>query len=172
MLKDIPHLQQPIADHQSLFMTPDRWARIDQLLGEALELPAAERASFLDETCDGDEDLRREVESLLAAHQKAEEKFLKVPAMEMAARRLMAEDDRAPAHSLVGRTLGHYSVISVLGVGGMGEVYLARDGKLDRKVALKLLPAEYTRDASRIKRFEREARAVSALNHPNIITIY
>ncbi|MGE0126843.1 MAG: protein kinase [Blastocatellales bacterium] len=149
-------------------MTPDRWARIDQLLDEALERPSAERSTFLDEVCAQDDDLRREIESLLAAHQKAEEKFLKVPALEIAAKRLAVEENR----SLLGRTLGHYSVISVLGVGGMGEVYLARDAKLDRKIALKLLPDQYTQDAGRIKRFEREARAASALNHPNIITIY
>src|SRR5262245_12670306 len=149
-------------------MTPDRWARIDQLLDEALELPLAERSSFLDEACGEDDDLRREVESLLAAHQKAGEKFLDRPALDLAARQLARKSEQ----SLIGRPLGHYGVLSVLGLGGMGEVYLARDKKLDRKVALKLLPPAYTSDPSRIKRFEREARAASSLNHPNIITIY
>ncbi|HEX9003896.1 MAG TPA: protein kinase, partial [Blastocatellia bacterium] len=149
-------------------MTPDRWARIDQLLDEALERPAAERSVFLDEACLNDPELRREVQSLLAAHQKAEAKFLKLPALDLAAKHLASEKDR----SLIGQTISHYSVISVLGVGGMGEVYLARDSKLERKVALKLLPPQYTQDAGRIKRFEREARAVSALSHPNIIAIY
>lgn len=149
-------------------MTPDRWARIDQLLDEVLERPAAERLAFLNSACLDDHELRREVESLLAAHQKAEEKFLKLPALDLAAQHLAAEKDR----SLIGQTLGAYSVISVLGVGGMGEVYLARDARLERKVALKLLPPQYTQDAARIKRFEREARAASALSHPNIITIY
>jgi len=149
-------------------MTPERWAEVDRLLDEALERSPEDRAAFLESACRGDETLRREVQSLLAAHQQAEEKFLKTPALEVAAQRLAAEEGR----SLIGRTLGHYSVISVLGVGGMGEVYLARDTKLDRRIALKLLPAQYTQDAGRIKRFEREARAASALNHPNIITIY
>ncbi len=149
-------------------MTPDRWARIDQLLDEALERPAAERSVFLDEACLNDPELRREVQSLLAAHQKAEAKFLKLPALDLAAKHLASEKDR----SLIGQTISHYSVISVLGVGGMGEVYLARDSKLERKVALKLLPPQYTQDAGRIKRFEREARAASALSHPNIIAIY
>ncbi|HMX27754.1 MAG TPA: protein kinase, partial [Blastocatellia bacterium] len=149
-------------------MTPDRWARIDQLLDEAMERPATERSAFLDGACLDDQELRREVESLLAAHEKAEEKFLKLPALDLAAQHLAADKDR----SLIGQTISHYGVISVLGVGGMGEVYLARDSKLARKVALKLLPPRFTQDAARIKRFEREARAASALNHPNIITIY
>ncbi|MGH9937326.1 MAG: serine/threonine-protein kinase, partial [Blastocatellia bacterium] len=149
-------------------MTPDRWARIDQLLDEALERPLEERPAFLDESCGADGDLRREVESLLAAHEKAEGKFLDCPAIDLAAQHLAQEVGR----SLIGQTLGHYSVLSTLGVGGMGEVYLARDTKLERKVALKLLPPQYTSDPARIKRFEREARAASSLNHPNIITIY
>jgi serine/threonine protein kinase len=149
-------------------MTPARWAEVDKLLDEAMVRSPQERAAYLDSACSGDDELRREVESLLAAHQKAEEKFMKVPAIEVAAKHISAGKNR----SLVGHLLGHYSVISVLGVGGMGEVYLARDTKLDRNVALKLLPEQYTQDAFRIKRFEREARAVSALNHPNILTIY
>ena len=149
-------------------MNSDRWARIDHLLDEAMELPPAERSAYLNNVCAGDDDLRQEVESLLAAHEKAEAKFLQAPALEIAAQKLAAEKDR----SLIGHVLGHYSVISVLGVGGMGEVYLARDTRLNRKVALKFLPAQFTQDTTRIKRFEREARAASALNHPNIITIY
>ncbi|MEP7336139.1 MAG: protein kinase [Acidobacteriota bacterium] len=149
-------------------MTPDRWARIDKLLDEVMECPAAERSTFLDEACGEDIELRQEIQSLLDAHQKAEAKFLKLPALDLAAQHLAGDTDR----SLIGQTLGAYSVISVLGIGGMGEVYLARDTRLSRKVALKLLPPQFTQDAARIKRFEREARAASALNHPNIITIY
>ena len=133
-----------------------------------MELPVPERSTFLDEACGEDYDLRNEVESLLAAHQKAEGKFLDRPALDLAAQRLAQESGR----SLIGQTLGHFSVISILGVGGMGEVYLARDTKLERKVALKLLPPQFTSDPDRIRRFEREARAASALNHPNILTIY
>jgi serine/threonine protein kinase len=149
-------------------MTPEQWKQIDQLLDEALERSPSERSAFLDEACAGDGDLRREVESLLAAYEKAEEKFLDRPALDLAAQRLAQET----GHSLIDQTLGNYTVISILGVGGMGEVYLARDTRLKRKVALKLLPPQYTSDPTRIKRFEREALAASALNHPNIITIY
>jgi Tol biopolymer transport system component len=149
-------------------MTPDRWARIDQLLDEALERSASGRSAFLDEACGEDGDLRGEVESLLAAHQKVGENFLECPALDLAAQQLARET----GSSLIGGTLGHYSVLSSLGVGGMGEVYLARDMRLRRKVALKLLPSRYTLDPTRIERFEREALAASALNHPNIITIY
>ncbi|MBP6821155.1 MAG: serine/threonine-protein kinase, partial [Acidobacteria bacterium] len=149
-------------------MTPDRWLRIDKLLDEAMELPSAERPAFLHAACIDDEALLREVESLLEAHEQAEAKFLKAPALEIAAQKLAADKDR----SLIGRVLGAYSVISVLGVGGMGEVYLARDTRLNRNVALKFLPSQFTQDAARVKRFKREAQAASALNHPNIITIY
>ncbi len=154
-------------------MAPERWARIDQLLDEAMELPVAERAAFLEQTCADDAELRREVESLLAAHQQAEAHFLQKPALDMAAQQLAGERNSSlPGQSLYGKTLDHYQVLSLLGAGGMGEVYLARDTRLNRQVALKLLPAQFTQDATRIKRFEREARAASALNHPNIITIH
>src|SRR5262245_14326662 len=104
-------------------MTPEQWKQIDQLLDKALERPLAERSTFLDEVCAEDDDLRREVESLLAAHQKAEGKFLDRPALDLAAQQLA----QRTGCSLIGQTLGHYSVLSVLGDGGMGEVYLARD---------------------------------------------
>lgn len=159
-------------------MTPEKWKQIDQLLAQALERSAAEREFFLTEVCGGDVELRREVESLLVAHQAAEVDFLATPALEIAVRDLAHKqtpsfaDDSLVRASLVGTEFGHYNLLSVLGVGGMGEVYLAQDVRLNRKVALKLLLAQYTQDATRIKRFEREARAASALNHPNIITIY
>jgi serine/threonine protein kinase len=149
-------------------MTPERWAQIDQLLAQALERPAAEQPAFIAAACGGDAALRQEVESLLRAYQEAETDFLTTPAFEAAVRELAHEQPE----TLVGTTFGRYHVHSVLGVGGMGEVYLAQDTRLHRKVALKLLPAQFTQDAARIKRFEREARAASALNHPNIITIY
>src|SRR5262245_34520070 len=110
--------RSPLATHHSplatILMTPDRWARIDQLLDEALERPGAERPAFLREVCGADDDLRSEVESLLDAHQKAQEKFLNLPALNLAAQNLAQETGRP----LIGQTLGHYCVLSVLGVGG------------------------------------------------------
>ena len=90
-------------------MTPDRWTRIDQLLDEAMELPIADRPAYLDQACAGDEELRQEVESLLAAYQQAEAKFLKAPALEMAAQQLAAQKDR----SLIGQVFSHYSVMGI-----------------------------------------------------------
>ncbi|HJQ68637.1 MAG TPA: protein kinase [Blastocatellia bacterium] len=148
-------------------MDAERWAKIDRLLDQAMERPPNARAAFLAAACASDDELRREVESLLDAHAHTES-FLSRPALDLAARRLAVEEQP----SLIGKQLGAYQVISVLGFGGMGEVYLARDERLNRKLALKLLPQQFTRDADRVRRFEREARAASALNHPNIITIY
>jgi serine/threonine protein kinase len=148
-------------------MTPESHRRICNLYNSASELATAERSAFLDEACGGDEALRREVESLLAARDKAGDYFA-APAMDVAAR-LLAEENYP---SLAGQSLSHYQVLSLIGAGGMGEVYLAEDTRLRRKVALKLLPAQFTQDADRARRFEREARAASSLNHPNIITIF
>lgn len=148
-------------------MKAERWAQIDRLMDEALERLPGERAAFLAQACAGDDELRREIESLLAAHAKAGT-FLGAPALEVAAKKLA--DEKSP--SLLGRTVGPYQIISLLGVGGMGEVYLARDERLERKLALKLLPRQFMHDPERVRRFEREARAASSTNHPNIITIY
>jgi serine/threonine protein kinase/TolB-like protein/Flp pilus assembly protein TadD len=148
-------------------MTPERYQHVCQLYHRALELAPDERTAFLDGTCGSDEDLRRETESMLLAHEGAGNYFA-VPALNVAAGLLAGQT----IPSLVGRSLNHYQVLSFLGVGGMGEVYLAEDTRLGRKVAIKLLPAEFTRDADRVRRFEQEARAASALNHPNIITIH
>ncbi|HMY75374.1 MAG TPA: protein kinase, partial [Blastocatellia bacterium] len=149
-------------------MAPKRWAQIDQMLEKALERPVAERTAFLDEACGGDAELRREVESLLVAHQEAEAEFLSKPVVEIALEELPA----LPQESLAGKKFGHYRLLSVLGIGGMGEVYLARDERLGRQLALKILPPHFVADDMRVERFAREARAVSALNHPNIVTVY
>ncbi|MDX2034107.1 MAG: SUMF1/EgtB/PvdO family nonheme iron enzyme [Blastocatellia bacterium] len=143
----------------------DRQERIKRIFGEALEKPAGERAAWLAEACAGDEPLRREVESLLG-YETAAGDFIETPAVNLAAR-LLAED-----LTKTGRRIGPYLVRSRIGAGGMGEVWLAEDPRLHRKVALKLLSAHFTADPERIRRFEREARAASALNHPNILTIY
>jgi predicted ATPase/serine/threonine protein kinase len=148
-------------------MTPQRQA--GELYHAALERPPRERAAFLEETCGGDEGLRREVESLLAAHERADGFLATDP--DCGLLMTQAIDARAPA-TVVGRTFGAYEVLSLLGAGEMAEVYLGRDTRLGRNVAVKLLPAKHCLDAERIWRFEREARAASALNHPNIVTLY
>ncbi|MEP7272391.1 MAG: protein kinase [Acidobacteriota bacterium] len=148
-------------------MTPERYQKICELYHRALELTPDERGDFLKVTCSSDAELGQEVESMLRAHECAGTYFA-APAMEVAVGLLAG---RTPP-SLVGQTFHHYQVLSLLGVGGMGEVYLAEDTRLGRKVAIKLLPAEFTQDAERVRRFEQEARAASALNHPNIITIH
>src|SRR5215475_5716170 len=148
-------------------MTPESHRKIYNLYHSASEIALTERSAFLDEACGGDEALRGEVESLLAARERAGDYFA-APAIYVAAGLLAGEN----YPSLVGRSLSHYQVLSLIGAGGMGEVYLAEDTRLRRKVALKLLPAQFTQDADRARRFEREARAASSLNHPNIITIF
>jgi eukaryotic-like serine/threonine-protein kinase len=147
-------------------MTPERYAEITRLCQAALELNASQRAAFLSQACLGDDELRAEVEALLAAD-KAENSFFDAPALEVAAQIFAREQ---PA--LTGQKLGNYQILQQLGAGGMGEVYLAEDTRLRRKVALKLLPAAFTQNAERVRRFEREAQAASALNHPNILTIH
>jgi aminoglycoside phosphotransferase (APT) family kinase protein len=145
----------------------ERWTTVKRLHQEALEREASQRAAFLDEACAGDEALRREVQSLLAYELEAAT-FLESPAVEVTAQSV------TQTHSipLSGRTLSHYQVQSLLGTGGMGEVYLARDPRLERAVALKILPPDLASDADRMQRFVWEAKAASALNHPNVATIH
>ncbi len=148
-------------------MKPERWHQIDELFQAVLEREPAEQAAFLDEACAGDQALRKQVESLLASDEQAES-FIETPAFKEASRLLA---DRQP-ESMVGRAIGPYQIVALLGAGGAGEVYLAQDARLCRRVALKFLPACFTRDEERLRRFEQEARAASALNHPNIVTIH
>ncbi len=152
-------------------MNSDRWQQVDELFDAVLELPINEREKFLTDKCNGDEELCLEVLSLLKAYKKADV-FMESPAMEVAAKNIAQENTFVEHASLVGREIGSYMIERLLGIGGMGEVYLAYDAKLGRKVALKILPAQFVTDTDRIRRFEREARAVSSLNHPNLITIY
>ncbi len=148
-------------------MPPEKLQQIKDIFAAALEQPARHRAEFLAQACADDSELRREVESLLSFEAEAED-FIEKPALAVAAE-LMAEDKTA---SLAGQQITHYQVTKLLGAGGMGEVYLAEDSTLGRKVALKLLPVQFTADVERVRRFELEAKAASALNHPNIITIH
>ncbi len=147
--------------------TPDRYKQAEALFNAALALPAARRRAFLEAACGADAELREEVESLLAAHEQAGP-FIDQPP-DMLATGMLAGDE---ADSESGRLIGRYRVLRMLGKGGMGEVYLAQDTLLDRSVALKLLPAQFTGDPAVLRRFVREAKAASALNHPNILTIY
>ena len=148
-------------------MTPERWQQIKQVFNSALEYEPAQRSSFLSSACDEDAALRQEVESLLAAHEK-DGSFIDSPAYHLSPD--FATEN--PNSLEPGQLVGPYEITSFIGRGGMGELYLAQDNRLRRKVALKLLPSSFKKDESRLERFEQEARAASALNHPNIIVIY
>src|SRR6266436_4465204 len=148
-------------------MTSERWQQVNDLFQLAAERAPKERTTFLQTACQGDEGLRREVESLIASYERAEN-FIESPAFEVVPELLT--DDRAGA--IVGESIAHYRIESLIGVGGMGQVYLARDERLGRKVALKFLPERLTANNEQLSRFKSEARAASALNHPNILTVY
>src|SRR4029453_1459428 len=148
-------------------MTRERHEQIANLYHLALDISPGERSAFLERVCADDRALREEVESLLALDTRAEN-FIETPALLVAADLLAKES----AVLVAGRTVGFYRIISPLGAGGMGEVYLAEDTRLGRKIALKLLPARFTQKLDRLRWFEKEAQAASGLNHPNIITIH
>ena len=148
-------------------MTPERWQQVKEIFNSAINYRPEERSSFVSRACSGDEELRSEVESLIASHEESGS-FIDKPAFEAAAALLAREKKELNS----GQMIASYEVISFISRGGMGEVYLAEDKRLGRKVALKLLPVAFTTDDDRLRRFEQEARAASALNHPNIITIY
>ena len=148
-------------------MTPERYQQVGQLYHEALDLTLEKRGAFLDEACRDDGELRREVEALLASHEQAGA-FLNVPALPMTAKDIA----RDHVQLLPGRQLGPYKILSQLGKGGMGEVYQAKDTRLGRTVAIKLLPAQLSANVELRQRLEREARAISALSHPHICALY
>jgi serine/threonine protein kinase len=148
-------------------MTPDRWQKIEELYQSARDREERERMAFLKQACEGDEGLREEIVSLLAKEEGAKS-FLESPALEVVAKKMAQEQTR----SLVGQPLGSYQVLSWLGSGGMGEVYRARDSKLRREVAIKVLPKPFVTDPDRLSRFRREAQLLASLNHPNIATVH
>jgi eukaryotic-like serine/threonine-protein kinase len=148
-------------------MTPERWRQVSRIYHDALARNSGERASFLREACHDDEALRQEVESLLAQPASAEN-FLGEPALAMAP--ALIDDPADPP--LTGQTLGVYRILELVGAGGMGEVYRARDTRLGRDVAVKVLPRLFSVDPERLARFEREARLLASLNHPHIAAIY
>ncbi len=139
-------------------MTPERWQEVKKVLADALERAPKERSAYLEQAC-ADPAMRREVESLIAAHEQTETSF---PTQSVTQSKELA----------IGSRLGTYEIQGRIGAGGMGEVYRARDTRLQRSVAIKILPAAFSASTDRLHRFEREARSASALNHPNIITIY
>lgn len=152
----------------------ERWQRVKQLLDQAIACDAQERNSFLERECGADSELRGEVESLLSSHQRAGSDFLGMPVINMpgslgvrAATSVSSQIGLSP-----GTLLGQYEVIGLIASGGMGEVYRARDTSLQRDVAIKVLPPAVLHDEERLRRFEQEARATAALNHPNILAIF
>src|SRR5438128_9555290 len=147
-------------------MHAERWQSCTEIFNIAVEQPPNERAAFLVRSCDGDEALRRKVELLLKYHDTAGD-FIKSPAFQVAPELLVSDSE-----ALIGQKIGHYKISESIGTGGMGEVYLATDIVAGRKAALKLLPLHFTGDAARLRRFQQEAHAVVALNHPNILTVY
>jgi predicted ATPase/serine/threonine protein kinase len=154
-----PRLAAPRIEEGHRNVTPERWQEVEKVLAAALERTPGERPAYLDQACT-DPALRLEVESLIAAHEQGDSTFIDHP---------VAGSNETLSR---GTRLGPYEILARIGAGGMGDVYQARDTKLGRSVAIKVLPAAFSADSDRLDRFEREARAASALNHPNIVTIF
>ena len=148
-------------------MTPERWKEVEPIYQAALDRDVAARSAFLAEACAGDDDLRREVESLLEAR-GSQDRFLESGALNVVARELARHSPRATA----GQCLGAYELVELLGAGGMGEVWRALDPGLRRYVAIKILPSQSSMDPDRLRRFEQEAQAAGRLNHPNVLSVY
>src|SRR5215469_14262568 len=140
-------------------MQGERWRQVDKIFHDLIDQTPEQRASFLERVCGSDVSLKEEVEQLIRAYERSGS-FLDSPA------------PVPDSGSWVGRTLGSFEVQALIGSGGMGEVYRARDSKLKRDVAIKVLPPDLVRDAERIARFQREAEVLGSLNHPHIAHIY
>ncbi|MDQ3750332.1 MAG: protein kinase [Acidobacteriota bacterium] len=148
-------------------MKTDSWEKAKEIFGDALKLAPADRSRFLKEVCAGDDETRREVESLFDSYDEAES-YMENPAVSEVAEFIVAEQNRLAS----GQCFGHYEIIKQIGTGGMGEVYLAQDKKLDRRVAVKIINEKFAKHESNLNRFIQEAKAASALNHPNILVIH
>ena len=155
-------------------LTPERWQQVSRIFKSAISLDSEARAAYLKQQCLDDDSLRADVEKLLDSHRQAsEEDFIGGLAAEAAAPLLIVEDAGGPTRTLIkGQQFGSYVVLDSIGAGGMGEVYLARDTRLDRTVALKVLSSDISRDKRRMQRFLQEAKVASSLNQPNILTIF
>lgn len=148
-------------------MAGDKWSQVKEILEAAIRRKPEQRAAFLDKACEGDDSVRREVESLLSSFGRADG-FMETPAIDVAGKALTITRKLFTE----GQAVGHYEITRLIGVGGMGEVYLAKDTKLDRNVAIKFLNKKYESHQENVRRFVQEAKAASALNHPNILTIH
>jgi len=156
-------------------LNPERWQQISRIFKSAVSLDPEARNSYVAGQCGSDDSLRAEVEKLIASHQQASEQdFIGGMAAEAAAPLLIIEDEAGPPQRTLnnGQQFGSYVILDALGAGGMGEVYLARDTRLDRTVALKILPRDISTDNKRMQRFRQEAKVASSLNQPNILTVF
>ncbi|HKZ80547.1 MAG TPA: serine/threonine-protein kinase, partial [Pyrinomonadaceae bacterium] len=148
-------------------MAYENWQKVREVFDAALRQEPEDRQNYLNEACGDDKDLLTEVESLFSSFDKSDD-FMETPAVAQVADIIESDTKRLER----GTRFGHYEIIRQIGIGGMGEVYLAKDQKLDRRVAIKILNEKFGRDESNLKRFVHEAKAASALNHPNILVIH